>query len=688
MSISNNGFKCNKKKYPNCCWLHKRKYIININKHNTLYNNKNTYISNTNDNKKKYISSNTDKKYNTSYTIKSNKYNPIHQSINRTKLNRHHPIHQSINRTKSNGYHLTNIDDNNTTNKTIENKDTINKTIENKDTINKTTKNKDTINKTIENKDTTNKTIDDKDTTNKTTDDKDTTNKTTDDNIYDISDTDTDDVSMNNIKELEAIRNINHISISVSSDSSETLALMNIPKNRPSYIRKYNNKYIMNNNKTKINTKVWTLKDYKIGNPLGRGGFATVFECIDPDGKKYALKKITAKNNRGIPCLMEASIMNTYKHPYIANAEYIGSKEDGLYIIMDIAIQDLLHWRANNHPTRQILRIIFHQLSQGLAFLHSENIIHGDVKASNILLYSLNPVCIKLSDFNLSSNKEWESDLKVCTATHRPYEVWRGDKWTTKIDIWSFGCTIYELYHGRGLLSYQGKGLVNKKYMNAIIDAIKIIDPLYNVPTKFNISYVQGKKISYNRKNNPCIKLMNMMLKLEPYDRPTISDILNNSYFHGLNTITGDFYNKNIFTRSFNIMNQNVSQSNILSITSDVMKNKLEWSTIMLTSKNNNLYKKITNAIMATIKNEMSFYTDDIEVLTLSTYICFQYFLHTNNRNNIIKLTSTWIARKIIRKASYDINVPIKNKESNMRTQILKTERKICDIIGFRFHIY
>ena len=129
--------------------------------------------------------------------------------------------------------------------------------------------------------------------------------------------------------------------------------------------------------------------------------------------------------------------MASYKHPHLTHVVCAGAKPDGLYIILDLAISDLSKWRSKVVPTKIKMRSILHQVAQAIDFLHKENIIHGDIKASNVLLYDSKNINVKLSDFNLSSINKWNSDLKVCTATHRPMEVWRGDKWDEKIEIWS-----------------------------------------------------------------------------------------------------------------------------------------------------------------------------------------------------------------------------------------------------------
>lgn len=75
--------------------------------------------------------------------------------------------------------------------------------------------------------------------------------------------------------------------------------------------------------------------------------------------------------------------------------------------------------------------------------MHDMKILHRDLKAANIFLTNDQ---LKIGDLNVS--KVQKSNL-VQTQTGTPYyacpEVWRGEKYDSKCDIWSMGCVVYEL---------------------------------------------------------------------------------------------------------------------------------------------------------------------------------------------------------------------------------------------------
>lgn len=80
---------------------------------------------------------------------------------------------------------------------------------------------------------------------------------------------------------------------------------------------------------------------------------------------------------------------------------------------------------------------------QGLKILHKNSIIHRDIKSANI--FFSNGIA-KLGDLNVSKIAE---DGLCSTQTGTPYytspEIWIGEGYGNKCDIWSTGCLLYEL---------------------------------------------------------------------------------------------------------------------------------------------------------------------------------------------------------------------------------------------------
>lgn len=282
----------------------------------------------------------------------------------------------------------------------------------------------------------------------------------------------------------------------------------------------------------------------RIVSEIGKGAYGQVYECITNDNKSVAVKRISF-DKYGIRCLNEATIMSSIKHQHIAYAQNIYCDDSSIYIVSQKAKTDLNKWtrksKKGNIPDRKTLLQWSRALVSALSCLHSQGIIHCDMKASNVLSYTKGD--IRLNDFTLSVvrhyvNKKYTHN--ICTSTHRPPEVWTDSGWNEKVDIWGLGCTLFEVAYGQLLFPYQGgTGITDEDIKRRSIDC------LYDWGIR---GPVQGKTFGGPKSKDylpfelpsefflPENKLFNSfilnMLRLDPSERPSIFDIQKHSYLN------------------------------------------------------------------------------------------------------------------------------------------------------------
>ncbi|GAG55775.1 unnamed protein product [marine sediment metagenome] len=286
---------------------------------------------------------------------------------------------------------------------------------------------------------------------------------------------------------------------------------------------------------------------FKVSGKLGKGSFGKVYRVtIEGDPKEYALKVIKNPANEGIKSLRELDIMGRIRHPYLMNAvmivadytEKITKKNkikeiSRLGILMEIAEKDLyIAIYDKNFRTSQRLETL-KQISIGCQYLHDSNYLHLDIKPLNILLFKNNVA--KLTDFGLSlhTNDKNIADfpLKLITVDHRSPQVLLGERtYTAADDVWSLGITFIEvLSKGKSLFS----GFKSEEFTDEIIyrRILKKLSPK-------NINKTLNKllsNLSEPTKTNAKLTI-SRMLAFEPFERATLSEVINSSLFSDIST--------------------------------------------------------------------------------------------------------------------------------------------------------
>ncbi len=188
---------------------------------------------------------------------------------------------------------------------------------------------------------------------------------------------------------------------------------------------------------------------------LGTGGYATVYlgYVKGLPSKMIAIKTINIRRSSDINLICidrEISIMKSMNNINILKLYDNFIIGDYYFLVIEYCANGNLNEYINNNKLDINTKItLFRQILKGYNQLNMKNIIHRDIKLSNILLdENLN---VKIADFGLSIiyNDKQLSDLKCGTIMYKSPELIKSESYTYKIDIWSLGVLLYFLLFDR-----------------------------------------------------------------------------------------------------------------------------------------------------------------------------------------------------------------------------------------------
>jgi mitogen-activated protein kinase kinase kinase len=204
------------------------------------------------------------------------------------------------------------------------------------------------------------------------------------------------------------------------------------------------------------------------GQLIGKGTYGRVYLGINADtGEVLAVKqvevnaRIAGQDKDRISEMVaamdqEIDTMQHLEHPHIV--QYLGFERGELSISIYLeyisggSIGSCL--RKHGKFEESVVKSLTRQVLSGLAYLHDQGILHRDLKADNILL-DLDGTC-KISDFGISKKtdniygNDASNSMQGSVFWMAPEVVQsQGQGYSAKVDIWSLGCVVLEMFAGR-----------------------------------------------------------------------------------------------------------------------------------------------------------------------------------------------------------------------------------------------
>ncbi|XP_078083111.1 serine/threonine-protein kinase TAO3 isoform X1 [Mustelus asterias] len=247
---------------------------------------------------------------------------------------------------------------------------------------------------------------------------------------------------------------------------------------------------------------------------IGHGSFGAVYfarnartsEVVAVKKMSYSGKQITEKWQ---DIIKEVKFLRQLKHPNTIEYKGCYLKEHTAWMVMEYCLgstSDLLE--VHKKPLQEVeIAAITHGALQGLAYLHSHNLIHRDIKAGNILLTE--PGQVKLADFGSASIVSPANSFVGTPYWMAPEVILAMDEgqYDGKVDVWSLGITSIELAERK-------PPLFNMNAMSAL----------------YHIAQNESPTLQSNEWSHFFRNFVDYCLQKIPQDRPTSVELLRHEF--------------------------------------------------------------------------------------------------------------------------------------------------------------
>lgn len=276
-----------------------------------------------------------------------------------------------------------------------------------------------------------------------------------------------------------------------------------------------------------------TNKPYTITKFLGKGAFAQCYATKDNLCLKILKRSELTSDRLREKLSTEICIQRSVSHPNIVKLHSTFSTDEHIVLVMELCdstLSDLLkqNKRIRESHTRTFLR----QTVNAMAYLHSVNVVHRDLKLSNILLKNFT---VKIADFGLCAliNNKNKRTTVCGTPNYIAPEIINKIAYSFECDLWSLGVMVYTMLVGTPPFQ--------KKTAKEIYNTIKRNE--YKIPENTLISEEAKDLIQRLLITDPDKRLSLKEIEQHPFfnkKESLISTVLNNLRDNTITLINGE----------------------------------------------------------------------------------------------------------------------------------------------------
>lgn len=197
----------------------------------------------------------------------------------------------------------------------------------------------------------------------------------------------------------------------------------------------------------------WTLNDFDIGKPLGRGKFGNVYLAREKKSKYVVALKVLFKNQLQQSQVehqlrREIEIQSHLRHPNILRLFGYFYDQSRVYLILEYAAKGELYKELQRCKCFNEKRAATYiaSLARALIYCHEKHVIHRDIKPENLLVGIQGE--LKIADFGWSVHTFDRRRTMCGTLDYLPPEMVENKEHDAGVDIWSLGVLCYEFLYG------------------------------------------------------------------------------------------------------------------------------------------------------------------------------------------------------------------------------------------------
>uniref|UniRef100_UPI0037E7616F aurora kinase A n=1 Tax=Semicossyphus pulcher TaxID=241346 RepID=UPI0037E7616F len=250
-------------------------------------------------------------------------------------------------------------------------------------------------------------------------------------------------------------------------------------------------------------SKRWSLENFDIGRPLGKGKFGNVYLARERQSQfilalKVLFKKQLEKAGVEHQLRREVEIQSHLRHPNILRLYGYFHDSSRVYLILEFAPKGELYGelqRCGSFSEDRSATYIM-ELADALNYCHSKKVIHRDIKPENLLLGANGE--LKIADFGWSVHTPSSRRSTLCgTLDYLPPEMIEGKTHDEKVDLWSLGVLCYEFLVGKPPFEAKSHAETYRR-----ISRVE-----YTYPTQSNFSAGAKDLVAKLLKHNPMQRL-------------------------------------------------------------------------------------------------------------------------------------------------------------------------------------